>query len=156
MPTMPIFVYGMGMEAFGGSLVLVGGTNNDVPQTKIYSYNPNTQEYNLLSETGGRGRIDTTIIGNTIYVPGGISESSSNDNTIGAITLLNPLPALDKGVDQLIVESKSDGVYTKLGESAGYELCANVSGLQFYSTEEKTLTRVTNAYVGSNGEWIEL
>ena len=156
MPTMPIFVYGMGMETFGGSLVLVGGTNNDVPQTKIYSYNPNTQEYNLLSETGGRGRIDTTIIGNTIYVPGGISESSSNDNTIGVITLLNPLPALDKGVDQLIVESKSGGVYTKLGESAGYELCVNVSGLQFYSTEEKTLTRVTNAYVGSNGEWVEL
>lgn len=156
LPTMPIFVYGMGLESFAGLLILVGGCNNDVAQQKIYSYNVITQEYSLLSETGGRGRIDTAIVGDKIYVPGGISSTSDNDDTIEVISLLNPLPLLDKGVNQLIVESKSSGVYTKLGEVAGYDIYGNIAGLQFYSTEDKTLTRITDAYVGSNGEWVKL
>lgn len=156
LPTMPMMVYGMGLEAFAGSLILVGGSDNDAAHQNIYMYNIVSQDYTIISQTGGRGRIDTAIVDDKIYVPGGISPAHGNDETMEIITLFNPLPALDKGVNQLIIESRSSGTLTKLCEVGEHGVYGNVTGVQFYSTEDKTLTKITNAYVGSNGEWVEL
>lgn len=155
LPTLPITSYCGGMLTFANKILIVGGTNNDYPYEKIYVYDPVTQVYDVVSESGGRGRMDCALVEDSIYIPGGVTTSSGYSNTMGKITLLNPLPDLGDE-DLLIIESKGSGSNIKLVEVGEVPVNVTVSSLLHFIADEGSITTLTSYYLGNGSEWIEI